>query len=144
LEELREVFGHNYSRRKLLDDLDWTVSQLRRRGVTDIWIGGSFTSEKYRPGDVDVVYDPSGTGSVDLGILSFTRRKELKKQRKIDLWPFPSPQPVKGNPTRTITILEFFQDTEDGIERGVIHLVDRNTTGGSTDDQEQATVRSDK
>lgn len=57
-DELVERFGGTYGRRQILQGLRFVLDQLRSRGVTLVWIDGSFTTDKPRPRDVDVIYVP--------------------------------------------------------------------------------------
>lgn len=54
-DEVEAVFGATYKRRKILAGLRWVVERLRAEGVIDIYVDGSFVTDKERPGDVDVV-----------------------------------------------------------------------------------------
>jgi hypothetical protein len=144
LDEVVASFGVGSPRRReLCSALTQTVDDLRSRGVHDIWIAGSFVTSKLRPNDVDVVYDPAGNDITMWGLLDFRRRAELKRLRRVDLWPYPSPQPTPGISNRTITILEFFQTTREHELCGVVHLIpdsDRQT-GGGCDQEPQPTDR---
>jgi hypothetical protein len=44
-------------RRKLVQNLDILVGQLRHTGITDIFIDGSFVEDKEHPNDVDGYFD---------------------------------------------------------------------------------------
>jgi len=123
LAEVRTRYGYNPKRRAILEGLSEVLERLAGKGVQTVWIDGSFVTSKLRPGDVDVVFvPPVGEGPSDWGLLSLSRRHDLKKFFNVDLWPFPSPQPDKKRPGRTKTILEYFEEDLDGNKKGVILL----------------------
>lgn len=135
LEELAAAFGAvNFRRRAIMDGLRWVVERLRNYGVETIWVDGSFLTSKERPGDVDVVYvPPDGADTGTWGYLSFPNRRELKKLKKVDLWPHPSPQ-RRG--LGAIPLIEWFQTDEDGVAKGVLLLIKEEED--SPDDQERS------
>lgn len=136
IDEIRERFGGTYRRRELLANFEDVVRLLRELGVTEIMIGGSFVTSKQRPGDIDVIYvPPAGADPGTWGSLAPNRRHELKSRSRVDLWKYPSPQPVSGNPFRTQTIESFFSRDRDGIERGLVRL---SEIQGGADDQDRA------
>ena len=125
LVEIQQRFGTNYRRRQLLTGLKFVVDRLRGFGVTTVWIDGSFVTAKERPRDVDVIYDPPpNTDTTTWGLLSPSRRKELKQYYGVDLWRHPSPQPTKGNPLKTETLLEMMSTDRAGVPKGVLKLVE--------------------
>jgi hypothetical protein len=125
--EVEARFGTTPKRRQLMGGLSFVVRRLRERGVTTIWVDGSFVTAKERPRDVDVIYEaPAGADTSTWGNLSFNRKAELKQLQNVDLWPFPSPQVVSGS---TCTILEFFVTDNGRKEKGIVRLVeDREET----------------
>jgi hypothetical protein len=124
LDEVRDRFAYNYRRREIFSGLEHVLGLLRARGVTVLWLGGSFVTAKMRPGDVDVVYvPPAGADPEEWDDLSFARHDHIKQHHRVDLWPYPSPQLKKGNPFQQVTIKEYFESDEDGFPKGMIHLV---------------------
>jgi len=68
---------------------------LRRVGITHVWIGGSFVTEKPIPGDLDVVFEAQKRSITDLwddrelrraARLEPPTREVLKRQFNVDLW----------------------------------------------------------
>ncbi|MDZ4822761.1 MAG: hypothetical protein SH856_04835 [Flavobacteriales bacterium] len=52
-----EPFGNNEHRRQLINRLQVFMSEVQALGVgTEVWIDGSFTTEKPEPDDVDMVF----------------------------------------------------------------------------------------
>jgi hypothetical protein len=130
LDEMEQRFCGTYRRRQIFTGLKRVVEQLEANGVETIWIGGSFVTDKERPGDVDVVYvPPSGSDPAGWGLLSPSRRKDLKEIWRVDLWKSDSPQRVPGKPLQRPTIKEFFGTDKDGVAKGLIQL-----TKGAKDD----------
>jgi hypothetical protein len=123
LDEMEQRFCGTLRRREIFKELKHVVEQLEAKGVDTIWIGGSFVTDKERPGDVDVIYEPPPESDpAGWGLLSPSRRKDLKKQRRVDLWKSPSPQPIPGKPLQRQTIKEFFGTDKDGVAKGFIQL----------------------
>lgn len=117
LADIEQAFCGTYRRREIFKGLVFVVSRLRDRGVTRIWIDGSFVTNKERPGDVDVVFDPDGADTTGWGLLTFARRHDLKRIHRVDLWPHPSPQGITGVP-----IAEWFQTDREGEPKGIVVL----------------------
>ena len=111
LEEVEAQFGSSSMKRiRLHVSLRNTIAELRALGVTDIWIGGSFISDKRRPDDVDIVYDPPAGSDLDgWGLLAPARRQHLKEARGVDLlW--------------SIDVVHFFKTDSENRPRGVIRI----------------------
>jgi hypothetical protein len=129
-DEMSTVLGFTFRRRELLVDLHAVLRDLSIRGVRKVWIDGSFVTMKERPKDVDVVYlPPFGADPTTWGTLAPQNRAVLAKARRVDLWPYPSPQPRLGKPA--ITIRDFFAEDRDGIVKGLVTL----DLGGLPNDQ---------
>ena len=130
LDEVLEVFGTGGFRRKeLAPELRWIWDQLRDRGVTQMWVDGSFVTAKKRPGDIEVVYlVPENADPTNWGELAPAERETLKRRHGIDLWPHPSPQPrtnKRGLHTQAfgghpIPITEYFSTDREGIPKGIV------------------------
>jgi hypothetical protein len=120
---MEQRFCGTYRRRQIFTGLKHVVEQLEANGVETIWIGGSFVTDKERPGDVDVVYvPPPGSDPSGWGLLSPSRRKDLKAVWRVDLWKSDSSQRVPGKPLQRQTIKEFFGTDKDGVAKGFIQL----------------------
>lgn len=114
LEEVRSRFGGgSMRRRELFRALESVVSRLRSRGVLTILVDGSFTTDKYRPGDVDVLFDGNEVNPWSWrDELNPRFREELKKDKRVDLLPTLRPADVD------------FEIDEDGNSKGVVLLVE--------------------
>lgn len=127
LEEVGERFSKPGRRQMLFDELSEVVGLLRDRGVEDVWVTGSYVTERNRPRDVDVIYDPPpGADTGTWGLLSFARHDELHDLHRIDLWPLPSWQAGKTPTDPLITIKDFFSSDRSDIPRGIIKLAEAN------------------
>lgn len=127
-DEIEKRFGTNFRRREIIAGLRHVADQLRAHGVKRLWLDGSFTSDKLRPNDVDVVYEiEPGADETDWHDVGPSRRQHMKKYHRVDLWRYPSWQPPKGHvgpseAANLITIKEYFESTEDGTPRGLVLL----------------------
>jgi len=121
LDEIRERFGIGMRRRELMDALQDVVRQLESYGVTVVLVDGSFVSDKRRPSDVDVLYaPPAGGDPTTWGLLAPSRRDDLKRYRRIDLWPAPSPQPSRRSFGGSISLKEMWEYDRDGVHKGLL------------------------
>lgn len=59
-------FNTNAHRAKLTTQLFAGLQVLKVAGCKQVWVNGSFTTEKINPGDVDVLYDVQGIRPADL------------------------------------------------------------------------------
>ncbi|MFJ9900166.1 DUF6932 family protein [Streptomyces sp. NPDC091280] len=119
-EEVEKVLGWNFKRKDLLVGLHYVVKSLVEFGVTEFYLDGSFVTNKVRPGDVEVIYmPPKGVDTRQWGLFSFAQHDTLKKRYKIDLWPYPSPQPTSSG---YVTIKEFFSSDLDDVPKGIVRL----------------------
>ena len=56
-EEFRKIFGHNKSRKEKIDTLLLFLKILRSLGCTNVYVAGSFVSNKEFPNDIDLCVD---------------------------------------------------------------------------------------
>ncbi len=132
MSEVAERYAYNFRRREILKGLQHVLELLAARGVQQVWLDGSFVTNKQRPSDVDVIYvPPPGADTSAWDWVSPARRPDLKKHHRVDLWQFPSPQPPKKFPVgHTLTIKQFFESDADDLPKGIVNLI------GWVDDQE--------
>lgn len=122
-----ERFSSTYRRRMLLEGLRRVVEALLERGIVDIWIDGSFVTDKPRPRDVDVVYGlPPGTDPSRWGdVLSPVRRSQLKERTGVDLLTqYSVGRDAGGSPS---PILTYFQTDRQGRRKGIVKLVEEES-----------------
>lgn len=128
LDEVELRFAYNFRRREIMAGLRHVVAQLQSHGIEDVWVDGSFVTDKQRPNDVDVVYMiPTGEDEADWPDVGPSRRQHVKRYHRVDLWRYPALQPAKkaipGLGGGSITIKQFFESDEDGNPRGLVNLV---------------------
>ncbi len=58
--EFEKRFGWNRRRRELLRGMLSALQNLRDAGASEVWLDGSFVTEKELPGDWDGCYTPTG------------------------------------------------------------------------------------
>jgi hypothetical protein len=116
LAEIYDRLCWNYRRKEVYQGLEYVAGELRSHQVAQIWVDGSFVTNKDRPRDVDVAYEvPEGANPDDWGWLSPARHRDLKKFRRVDLhqdWP--------GQPK----MYKFFCHDRNGTPKGIVRLAD--------------------
>jgi hypothetical protein len=85
-DEIRERFGWNLRRRRLLDGLQEGLAALGAVGCSAVWLNGSFVTAKEEPGDFDVVWSPVGVDHAQLRndapeLLDFSGHRDARKRR---------------------------------------------------------------
>jgi hypothetical protein len=127
LEEIEERFGSKGPQRKrVMEGLRFVVEHLRQRNVVEIYVSGSFVTAKERPKDADVVYvPPQGSDPDTWASFAPAQRETLKRNWRVDLWPYPSPQPIKKQPGKTQTIKDLFATDDDDVPRGMVKVVEK-------------------
>lgn len=143
-DEIEQRFAYNFRRREILAGLRHVVELLVQHGVTEIWLDGSFVTDRIRPNDVDVVYAISpGEDDADWDDVGPARRRYVKDLHRVDLWRYPSWQRKKGDrfkfgpitPNNRITIKQYFESDRDETPCGLVQLV-----LGREDDQEPQAI----
>ncbi len=123
-DEIVQRFGWTSWRRELLAGLKAALEPLREAGCRRVFVNGSFVTDKDKPGDIDVAWDPKG---VDLDRLlelepvfgDFADRRAAQKAKfGCDFFPSSFTADLVGN-----TFLEFFQiDRETEAQKGIVAL----------------------
>ncbi|MER7609740.1 hypothetical protein [Nocardioides sp. NPDC127503] len=119
-DELVQAFGTNERRRMLLGGLSAACLALADAGCTQLWVDGSFVTDKDRPGDYDACWDPEG---VDRPLLdpvlvdySHAGREAIKAKYLGDVL-------IAGVEIGSgLSFVEFFQRTRDGGTKGIVLL----------------------
>src|SRR5207237_1177312 len=100
-------FGITNHRRRLISGLKRALDSLRRAGCRQAYVDGSFVTDKERPADYDVCWDPVGVNAAQLDpvLLQFEDQRLLQKIVFFgELFPSHWPANTAGQ-----RFLEFFQ-----------------------------------
>jgi hypothetical protein len=121
LGEVISRYATNSCRRKLLSGFLRAAEALKTSGCKYLFLDGSFNTNKPKPSDYDVCWDPSGVdpAKLDPVFLDFcNKRAKQKKKYSGEFFPF------HGEAEPGKTYLKFFQtDRFSGAEKGII-LID--------------------
>lgn len=125
-DEIELRFGWNPHRRRLLDGLADGLGMLAEAGCSQVWLNGSFVTQKEEPGDFDCVWSLDGVNRSVLReiapeLLDFADRRAAQKQRFGGEF---LPNVVEASSGRRF--VDFFQTSRDGIEKGIV-LIDPKT-----------------
>ncbi len=130
LDQIAERLGFTPRRRWLLEGLSAAVTAFWAAGIQEIYLDGSFCTEKPDPGDVDgywvepddCVYDRIDPYWIDFGLILIPQVRKWKWRMWADhgveffIHPAMQASPEMGFP-------EFFRQDRDGQPRGVIQVV---------------------
>ena len=121
LSEIKEKYAFNPHRLTLFKDLEKVVKILKSAGILDIYLDGSFLSDKESPNDIDGCWMPTSTMNtkkIDPVLLDFTNsRKKMKDKYGVDFFLANVIEGSSGEP-----FLEFFQTDRDGNRQGIIKI----------------------
>ena len=112
-------FGSNAYRQGILSGLLAALQNLQSAGCTEVFIDGSFVTDKKFPGDFDAAWDPIGVDPTRLDpvLLNFDhKRAAMKAKYSGELLPatwFAAPG---------IRYKEFFQQDENGLQKGIVKI----------------------
>jgi hypothetical protein len=121
LEEVGQRFAGDERRRALFQGLQDACRALAVAGCRVLFLDGSYVTEKPRPGDYDVCWDPTNVGleKLDPVLLDFSANRQNQKLKFGGEF-FPSS--AKADGSRFFT--EYFRrDKETGREKGIIRLL---------------------
>jgi hypothetical protein len=118
--EVRERFGWNLRRRRLLDGLQEGMEALGVAGCTRVWLNGSFVTAKDEPGDFDAVWSPVGVHRATLAemvpeVLDLSNHRAAQKQLFGGEF---LPNIVEGGSGKQFA--SFFQTDRDGTSKGIV------------------------
>ena len=119
LEEIRERFGFNALRRKLIEGLNAALQNLQMAGVRRVYINGSFITNKAYPADIDGCWDADvqvDKAKLDPVFLDFSsNRRKMKEKFGVDFF---ISQVTEGN--TGVPFAEFFQQNRYGQPKGIL------------------------
>ncbi len=119
-EEVEERLGTNEHRQALLVGLCAALVALAEAGCRTAYIDGSFVTDKARPNDFDVCWDPSGVDldALEPVLLDLAHPRTAQKTRYGGEL-FPNVAQTGGAPP----FLEFFQvDRDSGGPKGIVAM----------------------
>ena len=119
-DEIRDRFGWNLCRRRLLDGLQEGPAALGAVGCRTVWLNGSFVTAKEEPGDFDAVWSPVGVDRAQLRadapeLLDLSDHRGEQKRRFGGEF---LPNVVEGASGRQFA--DFFQTDRDGTSKGIV------------------------
>jgi hypothetical protein len=121
-EEFDERFNYNSTRQRLIDGLRLAMTHLSAAGCRTIYVDGSFTTNKEKPGDFDACYDEETLDTYYLRINApklYNHYDRVGQKSKYKGEIFPSNQPV-GN--YGDSSYDFFQSDRLGNKKGIIAI----------------------
>ena len=122
LAEVKMRFANNPKRRQLYWGFVTALNALKAAGVKDIYLDGSFVTDKPIPGDFDVCWDPSGVDPtlLDPVFLDFQNKRAKQKAKFNGEFFLYNSDAMLGGPS----FLEFFQNEKNsGLRKGIV-LID--------------------
>ncbi|TDX04022.1 hypothetical protein EV647_2279 [Kribbella sp. VKM Ac-2566] len=102
----------------LLGGLSFACAALSAAGCAQLWVDGSFVTDKEQPGDYDACWDPVGVDDklLDPVLIDYSRagRAAIKAKYLGDVL-------IAGVEGRSgLPFVEFFQRTRDGGTKGIV------------------------
>ena len=122
-EEVRERFGGNPTRERLLVGLKKAIILLRAAGCPRIWLDGSFVSSKPEPGDFDGCYDFCDLTVLDERLYPAFRLQQREQKRDFGGELFPA-QALADRTEQGVSVSyrQFFQSSRKGTSKGIVVL----------------------
>jgi hypothetical protein len=126
--ELTSRFGGNLHRQTILQGVRQALRVLAQAGCGQVWVDGSFITNKPYPSDWDGCWDPVGVDPARLepAFLEFTAaaRQQMKTKYMADLFPASFSEASSG-----LFFVQYFQrDKVTGDPKGIVRI---DLTGGS-------------
>lgn len=123
-DEVKTLFAYNKIRARLFAGLEKGMSELKQAGCKQIFLDGSYTTEKPNPNDYDLCWDPIGVNPQKLDPIiwhpQFMLHPRSEQQLKYlgDYFPAILQEGVSGK-----TFLDFFQvDRHGGQPKGILKV----------------------
>jgi hypothetical protein len=120
IDEIRDRFATNDKRMILYLGLIQACIDLQTAGCEEIYLDGSYVTDKPFPGDFDVCWDPTHVDPKKLDPIfrDFSNQRKSQKEKYGGEF-FPSS--IKADGVRPF--LDFFQiDKETGLEKGIVRI----------------------
>lgn len=120
MEEIEQRFATNPLRKELFEGFKRGVDVLREAGCHEVFLDGSYVTDKENPGDFDACWAPTGIDyrKLDPVLLDFSFRRQKQKEKYHGEF-FPSSALADG----TRNFVEYFQiDRYTGNQKGLIRI----------------------
>lgn len=117
LEEVEVVFATTEHRKWLFSGLTLALKHLAAAGCRTVYLDGSYTTGKPRPGDYDLCWAPEGVRATELppALLETRKKRQIKATYLGDICPYFHPE---GG-----TFFAFFQtDRYTGEPKGILRI----------------------
>lgn len=121
MNEIECKFAFNKKRTQLFSGFSIAIRNLWNAGCVEVYLDGSFVTDKNFPGDFDSCWNPVGVNVnlLDVVFLDFTNKRAAQKLKFGGEF-FPSSSLADGSKT----FLQYFQvDKYTGKNKGIIHVV---------------------
>ena len=121
MKEIKTRYASNPHRSLLFEGLVAAIAALRAAGCKDIYLDGSFVTEKPFPGDFDGCWDPTSVDDkkLDPVLLDFANKRANQKKKYRGEFFLASGPAAPG-----YTFLSYFQkDKDTGKPKGIIHVI---------------------
>ena len=118
--DIEDKLSFSQKRLDLIDGLKKVVSSLQKAGCKNIYIDGSFCTNKSEPGDIDGCWDLTGVDPTKLApeLLVFDDgRKSQKDKFGCEFFPANS---IAEPPN--VLFIDFFQKDRDGDKKGILGI----------------------
>lgn len=119
-QDITERFGYNTHRRRLIEGLRNALLSLKHAGCKQIYLNGSFVTDKTFPGDFDCCWDEEEVdgGLLDPVLLMFDDGRAAQKAKFLgELFP------AHAAGSRDKIFVDFFQqDKNSGEPKGIVSI----------------------
>ena len=120
LDDIEMSFATNEHRKRIFDGMKRGIKSLIVAGCNNVYLNGSFVTNKINPNDYDACWETIGVDDTKLDpvLLEFDNKRAAQKQKYQGEF-FPANFQAKSG----ISYLEFFQiDKYTGYKKGIIQL----------------------
>jgi len=130
IDEIRRRFAINARRKKMFEGFEKGVEALKKAGCVEIYLDGSYVTEKENPGDFDACWSTTGVDPhlLDPTLLDFDEaRKNQKDKFGGEFFP------ASFDADASSTYLDFLQnDRHTGKKKGIIKIDTTDEEKGTT------------
>jgi hypothetical protein len=119
-EEIKERFGSNPKRQKLLEGLARGLEALKTAGCETVYLDGSFITNKEEPNDFDACWESDGVQGrlLDPVLLTFSSHRAAQKAKYFGEFFIADAEATPDG----LRFIDFFQQTRAGEAKGIITI----------------------